>query len=90
MTTVAPYYTEFGSFTGEDVLLHHEPFRTAPEKLCCFHLVHFESQRVTGIEVFQAEILAVRDAERIRLLSFQASNMSLQGIARHRPLPPEH
>ena len=67
----------------ENVLLHCEPFRTAPKKLRRLLLVHLEPACIAGIEVVEAEVLAVRDAEWLSVFPDGVENI----LARHRPLP---
>ena len=64
-----------GILRVEHVLLHREPFRAALEKLGRLLLVHLEPERVAGIEVLQAEVLALRDAERIGVFPYRVEDV---------------
>ena len=63
----------------ENVLLHCEPFRTALKELRRLLLVHLEPACVAGIEVLEAEVLALRDAEWIGVFPDGVENI----LARH-------
>src|SRR5208283_3151412 len=72
-----------GILRVEDILLHREPFRAAPERLGRFSLVQLQPQRIAGIEVFQAKVLALRNAVRICVFPDRVEDI----VARQNSLP---